>query len=190
MKLNSYQLNAKINRAMKQKIFLLKAEYIKNEWFFQVQGTSGNIYNVKLTSKKQTCSCPDFIQRKNVCKHIIFIIGRVAQSLENLRKLKETECNIFEIVPDLNEKLNKRLSKRLNESEKTINLDDDCIICFEKLGVVSVKETCKVCNISYHKKCLHTWLKRKKCCAHCRTDWKTSNDELECFNEFNVFFAP
>lgn len=186
MSLSYYQLNAKIKRAMKQRIFLLNAKYNNEEWKFHVQGTTGNIYTLKMCKGNQTCSCPDFIQRGSICKHIIFIVCRVAQCTENLRKLKNND--VFESIPDLNAKLVNRLSRRIKE--KTINQEnnytDDCIICFEELGLVPDKNKCKVCKIVYHTKCLNRWLTVNKSCAQCRTKWENeeTNDPLESFDVF------
>lgn len=37
---------------------------------WQVQGSKGNVYTVKTTGDKWSCTCPSFIYRKGRCKHI------------------------------------------------------------------------------------------------------------------------
>ena len=70
----------RIYRAMNQKIFLLKANFKDDNWTFYVQGTSFNVYEIFFSKTKVKCSCPDCHTRNYTCKHIIFIIGKVAKN--------------------------------------------------------------------------------------------------------------
>ena len=83
------QLNTRSKRAMAQKMFLLNAFKCKDEWKFIVKGTT-NDYELLIDDKLISCSCPDFSQRGKICKHLYFIIGKIAQNTNLLTKL-ETE---------------------------------------------------------------------------------------------------
>ena len=69
------------------------------------------------------------------------------------------------------EKINKNsINRYLNKLENNIGFDNNCVICFEQLK--KGKNTIKLpCNHSFHKNCIHTWLKRdsKHTCPVCRT---------------------
>lgn len=77
-------------RGLNQRIFLTdvksdlsektKAAIEKNpdckkefEWVMTIMGTTGNTYHIKF-SKDFMCTCPDHESRKQLCKHLFFII--------------------------------------------------------------------------------------------------------------------
>jgi hypothetical protein len=43
---------------------------------FAVLGATGNLYTVTVCRQPQ-CTCPDFCCRRNLCKHILFVMLRV-----------------------------------------------------------------------------------------------------------------
>ena len=50
-----------------------------NEWAVPSQTRTG-AYTVKFLLDKKTCTCPDFIERRLVCKHIFAV--EISQTLE------------------------------------------------------------------------------------------------------------
>lgn len=164
--------SSRIERALKQPIYLLKADYEEeDQWYFTVQGFSGSMYNITITPDETSCTCPDFTQRRKICKHIYYIVGRVAQDKEALKNINEHTTNIFEIKEDLTEALKIRLNKRLEKptivkEKQKKKLDDDCSICFE--GMTSGNTTLCVNGHNFHKSCMVRWLKVKHNCPLCR----------------------
>jgi hypothetical protein len=62
------------------------------------------------------------------------------------------------------------INRYLNKLENNIGFDNNCVICFDQLK--KGKNTIKLpCNHSFHKNCIHTWLKSDSnhTCPVCRT---------------------
>ena len=58
---------------------------------FKIKGHSGNIYNTTSNS----CTCPDFIHRKTVCKHMIFIKNnKVSNNIIDIKDNDKFTCLI------------------------------------------------------------------------------------------------
>lgn len=189
----SYDVLNRINRALNQKIFLLKANFNDGVWTFYVQGTTFNTYEVIISDKKVECSCPDCQTRGYTCKHIIFIVGKVAK---NEKKLKEITLNPLSVKLDqeLTDSLTSRLTKRMEKKIKNNLIEiveeenqEDCIICFDPITSINREEQqCKVCGIIYHTACINKWLKNSGLCCHCKQPWKNNEsvDELQMLKSF------
>lgn len=67
---------ARMARGKTQKIYLVNRNVDNENATFDVMGTTGNIYSVKLNGAP-TCTCPDFSLRHKRCKHIFFMLGRI-----------------------------------------------------------------------------------------------------------------
>lgn len=52
----------------------------QNEWNFTVQGQSGNNYLVTASRDKLKCRCMDCAIRRRTCKHLLFIVAKIAMS--------------------------------------------------------------------------------------------------------------
>jgi ribosomal protein L18E len=184
-------MESRIYRALNQKIFLLRAIFKDDTWTFYVQGTSYNTYEVYFSKSEVYCTCPDCQTRNYTCKHIIFIIGKVAKNKKLLGTLT-LNLKSVKLNKELSETLEKRLSKRL-ESVSLIEIieedkAEDCIICFDSITSINKSEQqCKICKIVYHSKCINKWLNSQECCCHCKQAWKNNKDldELNKFVEFN-----
>ena len=88
-KKNDFEKNSRIEKCKKQKIFLLQINDISDtEKTFEIQGSTGNVYTVKINNEL-SCNCPDYIIRRNRCKHIYFVLIRIL-------KCENTEEDYFE----------------------------------------------------------------------------------------------
>lgn len=185
-----------MKRALGQPMYLIDAEYKSlNEWYFTIQGYSGNSYETIITPNSMSCTCPDFQQRNKLCKHLYFIIARIAKDTDSLKKIKE-ETNIFDINPDFSEEIKQRLRNRLENSNflenENENENEDCVICFENMINRHQKVSCQECKNKFHKACISKWLRKKDTCPLCRTKivinqtQQLSNDSLEHFNNLVI----
>ena len=181
-------MQARINRAMDQSIYLLKAESVNDIWHFVVQGETKSEYNVIFSDNVVNCSCPDCKWNKRTCKHIIFIIGRVAKDMSFLNGIT-SDLKSIKMDDKLNDKLTKNLRTRLHGKDEQTRLttcEDDCIICFESIdSVIITEQQCTVCKIIYHKECIDRWLNQYQRgntgnCAHCKQPWVKSNPDDDC----------
>ena len=96
----------RFSKALSERIYLLSANQISNEeWNFNIRGQSNKIYKQILTSNKFSCACPDHCLRKGFCKHLLFLISRVAVNQSLARELFENKdrwnINIFNSISSL-----------------------------------------------------------------------------------------
>lgn len=171
-----YYSESRMKRALGQPMYLISAEYkLTNMWCFEVQGFSGSNYKITLNPTEMKCNCFDFKLRHKLCKHLYFIIARVAKDTDSLVKLNEN-TNIFIINPNLTSMLKTRLKKC--DTNECTNDTDDCVICFESMKNKKIIESCSICKNSFHIHCLKRWLKTKHTCPLCRTVIKLDKDQL------------
>lgn len=179
-------------RALRQRLYLLEAEYKNAKWKFVVRGSTGNRYTVSILSNSVSCNCFDCKRRKATCKHIYFIVGRVAQDHELLKDMGSQLT--FPILDKITPKLLRRLGSSIPTNESScqntlpeidrsnVPRDTTCSICYEDLessesfGDV---DTCTVCKNGYHKDCIAIWLRNKDTCPMCRNIWGTFELSLE-----------
>lgn len=153
----------RINRAKQQKLFLISAN-CENEkyWKFEVEGTQSKNYKIIIHDKKLSCTCPDNKIRRKHCKHIFFIVIKIA-GLEDPKDIS---------YPEFTDKLKIVLSKRLGIVEENSNTqtDENCCICFESMFEHKV-EKCSTCKNYFHDDCIEKWLNTTKNCPLCRSLW-------------------
>ena len=187
----------RMGRALKQTMFLISAKqtiysdtldkwipvdfsksgtgniFDKLNWDFCVEGTRGINYNVGFSEYGMNCTCPDFEGRSRNCKHMFFIIGRIAKLKLDKFTTDEPNFNVFELYPELSETLVKVLEKRLGcEETATLTSDDDCCICFETMNTKTLVG-CHSCQNAFHDTCMKQWLSNssRNNCPLCRTLW-------------------
>jgi len=186
-----YYSESRMKRALCQPMFLINAEYnLNDDWIFEVQGYSGSNYEISISPLVMKCNCPDFKQREKICKHLYFIIGRVANDTKSIQKLKDN--NIFTINNSFSQILNQRLKSRLEIKQVfEEDCDSDCVICFEVLKESKHITKCKTCNNKFHSNCLQRWLANKQSCPLCRSNItidqsQLSQDSLAHFNNLVI----
>ena len=171
------ELQARINRALSQKIYLLNAENTKpSNWVFDVLGTTGSKYKVVFTDKVSRCSCKDYSMRRSPCKHIILVTMRVGGCSSD---------DIYRMTSRLEKALLKRLEKPETIQHKKCGrgIGEDCIICFDTVENDDSIE-CSTCGINIHSECMSMWIKKgKNVCPHCRSTFNdsSSSDPLSRF---------
>lgn len=135
-----------------------------------------------------SCSCADFkfkcIRAKTVCKHIIYMVSRVANICESsfyeTRILSESQRQRFMeklmTVPTICEKQKELLKGTnivFNKEWKPFDARELCSICFDEMGEKKSWVTCPMCTNYMHKECMEVWLEKQQTCVLCRSDcWK------------------
>lgn len=131
---------------------------------FSVLGSHGKSYDIKFDSCYE-CTCPDFMINKLICKHIYLIFVKY-----------------FRLIPDIDKKDNKLSKKqfelfiKIHNSNKLRN--DECIICYDKLGVNNY--VCHVCKNGFHRECISLIIEHNgsnSVCPMCRTMIDKENKE-------------
>jgi hypothetical protein len=155
------------------KVIEQKLENIENnglEILFTVLGNTDNIYNVKFTLSNDEnahviCSCPHYKTKKCVCKHICHIYLKIFHLIPtnvsfNL-KIEKLQSQL--LINNYNSFINK--SSILSLSRNTC--DDECPVCFEKLGICE-NYICYQCRNSIHNDCINQVKLYNNICPLCR----------------------
>lgn len=162
--------NQRINRGRTQKIYLVNRNVDDTSAKFDVMGTTGNIYSVKL-SGSPTCTCPDFSQRKKRCKHIFFMLAKIF-AIDNPNQLKFTTTEIEGYISKYKENIEKMTVKynlkSLCSEITAKNIEDNCVICMDAVlngeQYVYCKKSCGRC---IHLDCHRMIIAKTQKCPYC-----------------------
>jgi hypothetical protein len=197
IKMSNFYKNRR-ERALYQRMYLLDAKILNTDnWEFQVKGSTGNKYKIVLNTHKMSCSCSDFKIRHRICKHLFFIIVRIAKDKDTFDILGTCpDIDIFGLNPSLSRLLTERLMRRVAEEPKKIvkieegsRMDETCSICFEDIDLDKSIDKCNACKHLFHVGCIIMWLKYKKNCPLCRKMWYIESegiDELKDFSNLKI----
>lgn len=165
------------NRGLRQSFYLLSLSRKDKEWTIHVQGLTNN-YVVKINPELMTCSCPDHLQRNNICKHIYFVILKVGGCYQiilnhNISSSKKLNSEDFtKLDNNLVSKTLEHLEKTKKDSGRTRKrkrITHECLICFDEIEDVDQDREClSQCHKHFHKKCLQRWFQTNQSCPHCR----------------------
>ena len=153
-------MDSRISRALTQRMYLLHCgdETPKGKIAFTVEGSTSNTYLVELKKVGCACSCKDFETRGQICKHIIFILVRVA------KMPLETMCsdpNLFV----LSDELKTAIKKATNPTPVTVadtlepRQTNECGVCYEDFTVKDQDlQKCTTCSKVLHGACMQLWI--------------------------------
>lgn len=182
-------------KALSERLFLVdikekKGDELERE--FDVMGSTGNVYKVVI-KKNSTCKCPDFLFRKNICKHLYFVYLKVLKAKGDFPKvlkkpqLEKLFFNLENVTNNLyaNEQFREAYINKIKNEAKTSNnnnlgikeqkVDDSCPICMDDFEPEGEElDFCKYgCGKSVHKNCFVMWTKKNNGnCVFCRTEWE------------------
>ncbi len=168
----------RLRKSLNERIYLLSANQISLiHWKFNVRGQSNRIYEQNLKPELYSCSCPDHTTKHTFCKHLLFLLVRVATQMDLAAIITENKKNwnsvVFEICAA---SWLDRLKNHIN-TPKTQNtckaIGSDCSVCFEEMKkdekIVNCTTTCK--NY-FHDNCISMWLSTgHDTCPLCRAKW-------------------
>lgn len=172
--------NIRLEKSLSEKIYLLSATQLSDRWIFKVRGQSKNIYEQVLYTSF-SCSCPDHRTKRSFCKHLLYLIARVAVQMDLASHLSNdknlwndtayTICNDSWI-----ERLKSRIS---NITKPTTCIGTDCPICFEEMKETEIFSQCiSTCKNYFHKECIELWINSSHdTCPLCRAKWVEEEEE-------------
>lgn len=170
-------MNDRKQRGLGQRLYLLDAEYLDEPaiWKFVVRGSTGTPYNLTIGKSGLMCNCFDCKKRSAVCKHLYFVVGRVARSQKLLDEM-DGRLNV-DILDKVTPYLVLRFSKRERTPPKELR-DTTCSICYEDLG--ESVSGCGTCNNGFHKECIDVWIRNRQVptCPMCRSPWQGTEDDV------------
>ena len=180
-----YCMNGKNNITLKIHVLGSKTSKVRNE------------YIITLQKNHFECNCKDFVYRYQkydiLCKHITFIICKVAKILDaNVFDNKITDLQFTHIKNTFENKSiwnNRHISvKGINDDfnvKSKFNPDELCPICYDPFQAINKNVSCPECKNHVHKKCMDIWLETNSTCVYCRTyEWKKYVNPKECTNAF------
>lgn len=174
--------NKRIKKALSEKMCLLSAiQKDENEWNFNVRGLTNNIYTQTFTPTNYNCTCPDHQSRKTFCKHLLFLVIRVAKQYEISEDIAQRPKTSWKknIFNSCSKSWSLCLSHLISKDKKiNISEDNTCSICYEDLEIDNKVECLKTCHKNFHKECIEIWLQHGSTCPNCRTEW-SENNEIE-----------
>lgn len=179
----------RLERGITQTMPLIKEEVKESELLYKVRGTQKKIYDIILDNE-WSCTCPDFLNRGELCKHIYFILKRVLHyGTEELKEGIE-DHQVFKQASDVAKK-HQRLAAEYRKSgkDKKVQMkpisECDCCICCEEFETESEIIYCKsVCGKPLHKACYQIWSEVSETCPNCRTPMDSSETDEEGLNKF------
>lgn len=175
-------------RGVKQKFYLISLEEKDKVWTIILEGIT-NRYTLHFSTEKIDCNCPDYENRGHICKHLYFIILKIAECYKILldhdivtqKKIKSQDFEYF------NQNLKNNIQKYNNRYEnpsKRQKITNECLICLEEINDDQANLEClSQCHKHFHRSCLLKWQKINQNCPHCRSinSFQTQNYE----NEYN-----
>ena len=133
----------RIERALSQQMSYEKKMVTNLTRFYTVKGSSGILYDVSI-GQKTSCSCPDFTNNRNRCKHQILCL------------LADFNIGIHN---DILHSTSLRISLQDLEDSNPVAMEgDECPICFDVINRIYNSHTCKQCHKSFHKLCIERWV--------------------------------
>lgn len=168
----------RMNRGKTQRIYLANRNVDDNSAQFEILGTTGNVYTVKL-SGSPTCTCPDFSQRKKRCKHIFFMLAKIF-NVTDPHKEKFTKTEIVEYIEKYKINISKFIVKYdikqhcIDVGAKCV--EDNCAICLDEIlngeQYVYCKKSCGRC---VHNDCYNVVIKKTSKCPYCAQNFVCSS---------------
>lgn len=153
-------MNARIERALSQRIFLIERV---DTHVFAVAGLTNN-YRVTLSAENfrgHCCTCPDYVRRQDMCKHIAFVLFRV------FKLNREAFLDNHDVLPDFAVEVKPDGPKRLEKE------DEECCICYERFDETTndTFSHCDTCGHRIHDQCWTVWMQHNPSalCPLCRS---------------------
>jgi hypothetical protein len=178
-------MTSRKQKGLVERIYLLNAKYQtnennENEWNLSVKASSKTIYKIIISENKVKCECMDFQVRKNVCKHMYFILGKILKEtniIDDVDEIYDIKNNFEVITIQLKQILNNHISNPNNQNNNfTYDNKDKCVICFEEFGNERVEQCQTICKNVFHAECINLWLSNNNSCPLCRTSWDKFDD--------------
>lgn len=164
----------RMKRGKTQKIYLVNRNVDDSSAIFNVMGTTGNIYEVKLLGSP-VCTCPDFEKRKQRCKHIFFMLTKIFL-IKNPYKNTFSQKEIDEYIKSYKDNISKFSIKHDAKVGVDVGakcIDDDCCICLDPILNGEPYVYCKLtCGRCIHSDCYNMVVKKSSKCPYCQNNFK------------------
>ena len=193
-------MEGRITRALTQKMYMIDCTEKKNGFVCTVEGSTGKHYLVELKKVDGCCcDCPDFEKRGEMCKHIFFVLVRVAKT-----PVSEvaTDADTFVLSDDLVTRIKNATDPTHAVTESfEARLTNECGVCYEDFTEIDKDlRKCTTCLKALHDSCMELWIRScatrgHPCtCPYCRgymsTASKRTREEDDCLSKLAVRPPP
>lgn len=176
--------NPRLSKSLSEKMSLLSARQSLEEWIFTVRGQSNTVYEQHVTGKTYSCTCEDQQGKKTFCKHLLFLVARVASQFDlaaDLAQRPKTTWKPKAFETCIASWMN-RLKHLIDPSmipSSVVDKEGMCSICYENLSEETVQCT-TTCKQWFHSPCIARWLEHgSTTCPLCRAEWnKNTNPSI------------
>lgn len=168
-------MEARISRALTQKMYLIQCGEMRpsRSILCDVEGSTGTTYVVELKKVGCCCTCPDFAKRGEMCKHIFFVLVRVAKT-----PISEVQQDPDNFV--LSDDLTTRIKNAIDPTHAVTDafearLTNECGVCYEDFTERDKDlRKCMTCSKALHDSCMELWTRscatrgQTWTCPYCR----------------------
>lgn len=102
------ELADRVSRAYLEpmKIQSVKSSASGQTWLVRVRGAHGSAYRLFFSLERDSCTCPDYRRRNDLCKHIFFLVLRLLGDLALLRRLaREPRRPVMQLCPEFSSRV-------------------------------------------------------------------------------------
>ena len=166
--------NPRLLKSLSEKMSLLSAVQTADVWTFSVRAQSNSVYTQQLTGKSYSCTCEDHKSKQTFCKHLLFLVARVAKQFELAADMAQRPKTTWKpkTFNACVASWMQRLCHLVAPATATYDAEGTCCICYEDIGMNAVQ--CKTtCKQWFHKECMTQWLGHASTCPLCRAEWNT-----------------
>ena len=171
----------RLTKSLSEKMILLSVHQTEREWTFHVRSKTSITYEQHLTETTFSCSCPDHQGKKTFCKHLLFLVARVACQMElamDIHKKPKTAWKETAYRACMLSWTN-RLGHLINSGKHDV-IEGECCICFEKLESAPTVQCVRTCKNWFHEECITSWKEHgSTTCPLCRTEWNNVSELSE-----------
>lgn len=193
----------RLQKALSEKMRLLEATYTDatKTWTFLTRGMTSN-YKQTMTVDKVFCTCRDHLTRRSFCKHLLFLVARVAaQPMVHGQRIwspsRYESCHAAWVnrlghlisaatnaaATSASDQKDEPATSAAATSAATIpvahahHFGTDCAICYEPMEANETLAVCeRTCKNAFHADCIQQWTTQgSKTCPLCRTPWTKSS---------------
>jgi len=160
-----------IKRASDAGIKILHSTPMERSVSCEIQGSTGNLYQVEISDQQITCSCPDWTFRGRrqfgLCKHIVRVILDLTADTPFLLKLCQQHVDYSEWISLAKKQVQPSTETPVLLETTPRLLDATCIFCLSDMDGQEVL-FCSACARPFHTDCAQDYASISMVCPCCR----------------------
>ena len=167
---------SRLDRALSQRILLVKLDVEDRQMTFHVLGSSQRVYKVVYRLRESpTCGCPDNRLRKVPCEHILFVAALGLRDLSDWAAVPDVRAAGQALQDTVQRKY--EAASGCGAAPQGKRRNEDCYMCIESIGAGEPDVVCRTCLNGVHEACWCSWMQhsKKNKCPMCRAVMASSS---------------